>query len=71
VDLRVFFLRKALGRLPEGPDATVVVGNLRYDILRVLREVLDDNRLGLFAGVRGEVCPRGDLASKEKRDGGD
>ena len=71
MDLRVFFLRESLGRLPEGPDATVVVSNLRHDILRVLRKVLDDNRLGLFAGVRGEICPGGDLASEEKRDVGD
>jgi len=51
VDLHIFFLGEALDRLSECPDATVVICDLGDDILRVLREILYDDRLGLFAGV--------------------
>ena len=51
VDLHVLFFREPLDSLPECPDATIVVGNLRDDVLRVLREILDDDRFGFLAGV--------------------
>ena len=71
MDLHIFFLREALDRLSECPDATVVVCDLRDDILRVLREIIYDDRLGLFAGVRRKVRPRRDLTPKEESDIGD
>jgi len=57
VDLRVLLLGETTGGLPECPDATVVVGDLGDNVLRVLREILEDDCLGLFAGVWGEICP--------------
>ena len=71
MDLQVLFLRESPDGLSECPDATVVVGDLGDDVVRVFREILDDYRLGFLAGVRGEIRPRRDLASKEKGDAGD
>ena len=51
MDLQVFFLSEPIDRLSERPDATVVVGDLGDNLLWVLREILYDDRLGLFAGV--------------------
>jgi len=57
VDLYIFFLRETLDRLSERPDATVVIGDLGDNLLRVLGEILYDDRLGLFAGVRRKIRP--------------
>jgi hypothetical protein len=70
VDLRIFLFGETLDRLSERPNATVVVGELGDNILRVLRKILYDYRLGFLAGVWGEVGPRGDLAAKEEGDVG-
>ena len=51
MNLRVLFLGEAFDGLPECPDTTVVVGNLGDNVLRVLCEVLDDDRFGFLAGV--------------------
>ena len=57
VDLDVFFLGETLAKLSERPDATAVVSDLRDNILRVLREILCNDRLGFFAGIRGIIYP--------------
>ena len=57
MDLYIFFLRETLDRLSERPDATVVIGDLGDNLLRVLGEILYDDRLGLFAGVRRKIRP--------------
>ena len=70
VDLHVLLFGESADGLSERPDAAIVVGDLGDDILGILGEILYDHRLGLFGGVGGEICPRGNLTSKEEGDVG-
>ena len=57
MDLHVLLFGEILDGLSECPDAAVVIGDLGDDILGILSEILYDDRLGLFGGVRGKICP--------------
>lgn len=66
VDLHVLLFGETADGLSERPDAAIVVGDLGDNILGILGEIIYDHRLGLFGGVGGEICPRGNLTSKEE-----